>query len=199
MTTDLRECEEAARAHGLAKGLDRALDGVDVRLAAPGPYAAVPAGRAGGADVHRHRLAELEGVVFVRRDQDGPHDAEACARVGRRLAHTRLGLARRLLDQATVHLSARTGGGEPLSRKQMVIGTVADVMSGIELLRHYARSQDSRRALVDLHHRLDVLGWEIARLFGAAGYIADNEVRALHVSALAANTWIDGELSDDRV
>jgi len=198
--TELLECERAARADGLAAGLGRALAGTDVAGAAPGPYAAVPAGLvAEGDEVRGHRLADLEGIVFVARPEGRLFDKEACADAGRRLAAARLGLARRLLDAAVDHLSGRTGGGEPLIRKQLVMGTIADAVTEIELLRQYVLTLHGGAALADAHARLDAVGWEIARLFGASGYIADNETRALYVSALVANTWIDGEQRNDRV
>ncbi|MEU4919546.1 acyl-CoA dehydrogenase [Streptomyces parvus] len=184
--------EETARADGLAVGLAHALEGIDIQAAAPGGFAAVPAAWAGPeADLRRLRLADLEGVVFVRRDPLRAHDARAAALARRRLAHVRLGLARRLLDRATEHLGARTAGEEPLIRKQMVIATVADVMTGLELLHHQAVVADDGTGLADVHLLLDELGWEIARLFGAFGYIADDEAaRSLYVSALVANTWV---------
>lgn len=190
--------EETARAGGLADGLAHALDGIDIGAAAPGAFAAVPAAWAGPEeDLRRHRLADLEGVVFLRRDPLRAHDAEASALARRRLAHVRLGLARRLLDRATEHLGARTAGEEPLTRKQMVIGTVADVMTGLELLHHHAVAADDGHGLADVHLRLDELGWEVTRLFGAFGYIADDEAaRSLYVSALVANTWMAAREQD---
>ncbi|BBA96690.1 hypothetical protein RVR_2104 [Actinacidiphila reveromycinica] len=193
MSTLLQECESTARHEGLAAGLEAALSGVDVTATAPGRHAAVSARRApAGAAVRTHDLADREGVVFVAcagQGAGGPRVTE----VGRRLAAVRLGLVRRLLDLAVEELSARTGGGEPLLRKQMVTGAVADAIAEIELLRAYTESRQDPAAVDDLHRRLDALGWEVARLFGAMGYIADHPARALYVSALVANTWAAGE------
>ena len=53
-------------------------------------------------------------------------------------------------------------------------------------------------ALADLHSQLDELGWEVTKLFGAAGYMTDHPARALYVSALVASAWIDRENRIDR-
>jgi alkylation response protein AidB-like acyl-CoA dehydrogenase len=159
------ECEQIARDEGLAAGLSAALAGTEVGSAAPGRYAAVPA-------------------------RDVPAGA-AVVEVGRLIAAVRLGVVRRLLDEAVEHLSGRVVGDEPLVRKQLIVGAIADIIAEVELLRAYANSQQDPDALADLHTKLDDLGWQVLQLFGAAGYIADHPGRALYVSALVANTWVD--------
>lgn len=220
MKTGTKQCERTARTEGLAAGLTLALTGFDVLAIAPGRYAAVPAKAAPDAvPVVTHSLASSEGIIFVDCGRPRPADAPAAsaaafgppgqggaglAEFGWRLAAVRLGLTRRLLDAAVEHLSERYGGGEPLVRKQLVTGTTADVISGIELLGQYASllAAGSRAAgapaagasqlaaLADLHARITDLDVEVIGLFGAAGFIADHPVRALYVSALVASTWV---------
>jgi alkylation response protein AidB-like acyl-CoA dehydrogenase len=226
MKTDTKQCERTARAQGLAAGLLLALTGFDVLAMAPGRYAAVPAKTAPDAmPVLPHSLASSEDIVFIDCGRPRPAAATASgatfanpgqggtglAEFGRRLAAVRLGLTRRLLDAAVAHLSQRYGGGEPLVRKQLVTGTTADVISGIELLRQYAclpaadppatgtpaGGSPGLAALADLHARITDLDAEVIGLFGAAGFIADHPVRALYVSALVANTWVPREQTDD--
>jgi alkylation response protein AidB-like acyl-CoA dehydrogenase len=190
----MQECERAGRDDGLAAGLAIALAGTDVAATAPGRYAAVAERDVPpGAAVRRHSLADREGVVFVECPGDRPQAAAGLSEIGRLFAAVRLGLVRRTLDLAVEHLSGRESGGEPLVRKQLVIGAIADVIAGVELLREQALSQRGTSALGDLHYRLDELGWQVTKLFGAAGYIADHPARALYVAALGANTWIDRE------
>ncbi|MDT0267373.1 acyl-CoA dehydrogenase family protein [Streptomyces sp. DSM 44915] len=195
MTTALRdalpECERLARQEGLAAGLAAAVADTEVAATAPGRYAAVPeAGLSADAPVRRHRLADHEGVVFLATPGTAPHPPAALVDVGRRLAAARIGLVRRLLDQAVEHLTGRVSGDEPLIRKQLVTGAIADALTEIELLRVQVHGQDDPGALADAHDRLDDLGWEVLKLFGAAGYIADHPARALHVSVLVGNTWV---------
>lgn len=209
MKTDIKQCERTARTQGLAAGLLLALTGFDFLAMAPGRYAAVPAKAAPDAvPVLPHSLASSEDIVFIDCGRSRPaapgHGGTGLAEFGRRLAAVRLGLTRRLLDAAVAHLSERYGGGEPLVRKQLVTGTTADVVSGIELLRQYAclpaadpppagTSADDASglaAVADLHARITDLDEKVIGLFGAAGFIADHPVRALYVSALVANTWV---------
>jgi hypothetical protein len=199
----MRDCERITRGEGFAAGLAAALSGAgldraEAAAAAPGPFAAVPAGWVpAGVPARRNHLADLEGIVFVEcRDErlpSGPAGRLAVAELARLLAAVRLGLLRRLLDLAVEHLSGRVSGDEPLVRKQLVVGTIADVMAGVELIRAAADCQLAPEALGDLHRQLDELGWEVTKLFGAAGYITDHEARALYVSALTASTWVDRE------
>ena len=205
--------EQAARDQGLAAGLGLALADCDIPATAPGRYAAVPARLADGTrPVLTNSLAGREDIVFLdcglvrSRPPAAASTGELAAAnsrrrdlaaVGRRLAAVRLGLTRRLLDEAVDHLASRTGGAEPLIRKQLLIGTIADVIAGVELLRALAPARPARSVpadgvLADLHARITELDWQVIRLFGAAGYIADHPVRALYVSALVANTWVAG-------
>ncbi|WNI18955.1 acyl-CoA dehydrogenase family protein [Actinacidiphila sp. ITFR-21] len=190
MSTAMQECERTARDEGLAAGLDAALSGIEVTGTAPGRYAAVSIRQVpAGSSVRTHSIADREDVVFVECPGERPGGPRV-AEVGRLLAAVRLGLARRLLDQAVEHLTERTGGGEPLIRKQMVTGNIADIIGEVELLRAYAQSRTDPAAVGDLHNRIDDLGRQVAKLFGAIGYIADHPARALYVSSLVANTWI---------
>jgi Acyl-CoA dehydrogenase, C-terminal domain len=198
VSTTLHECEQTARRDGLAAGLALALSGTDVTAAAPGRYAAVRAADVpDGAAVRAHSLAGTEDIVFVECPGERPHATHSLVELGRLIAAVRLGLVRRTLDLAVEHLSERTAAGEPLIRKQLVTGAVADVIAGVELLREYARCHRDPVAVGDLHTQIDDLGWQTAKLFGAVGYIADHPVRALYVSALVANTWIAREGSQE--
>jgi hypothetical protein len=192
VSTVTQECERIARDAGLAAGLAAALAGTPVQATAPGRYAAVPeADVPDGQSVRRHSLADREGIVFVECPGERPHRGHGLVELGRLLAAVRLGLVRRLLDQAVEHLGGRIVGDEPLLRKQLITGAIADVMAEVELLRAYADTQHEPEAVGELHLKLDELGWQVTQLFGAAGYIAEHPVRALHVSTLVANTWID--------
>ena len=191
VSAGMAECEKAGRAAGLAAGLALALSGISVAETAPGRYAAVPAeSLEDGAPVLRHRLADPEGIVFLDCPGERPDEAPGLDEVGRLLAAVRLGVLRAVLDQVVEHLSNRLSGDEPLIRKQLVVGAVADVMAGVELLRGYASTQRGPVALADVHNRIDELGFEVATLYGAAGYLADGPGRALYVSSLAAGTWV---------
>lgn len=187
----LQRCEQIARADGLAAGAAVALSEVDVAATAPGRWVAVPAAHLpDGAVVRRHHLAGLEDIVF-RQCPGLPTRPDQLAAVGRLLAAVRLGVLRRALDQAVAHLSGREGGGEALVRKQLVVGAIADVMAGIELLRQHPSTGSGPAATADLHTSLHELGWRVTQLFGAAGYLTDHPARALYVSALLASTWVD--------
>lgn len=186
------ECEHIARDEGLAAGLAAALAGIDVDAIAPGRYAAVPARDVpAGAAVYAHSLADREDIAFVACPGERPAGSVGLAEVGRLLAAVRLGVVRRLLDEAVEHLSGRVVGDEPLVRKQLIVGAIADIIAEVETLRAYANSQQDPDALGDVHTKIDDLGWQVLQLFGAAGYIADHPGRALYVSALVANTWVD--------
>jgi Acyl-CoA dehydrogenase, C-terminal domain len=187
MTTELIECERVAYDDGLAAGLAGALAGVDVAAVAPGRFAAVPRdGLPPEALTTTHTLASADGIVFLR----CPGGSEDAPQVALRLAAVRIGVTRRLVDLAVAHLSDRVSGGEPLIRRQLVTGAIADAVTTIETLRRYLPST-AAVSLVDLHDQISALDWSVAMLFGASGYIADHPVRTLYVSALVANTWLD--------
>jgi hypothetical protein len=110
------------------------------------------------------------------------------------LGAVRVGVSRRLLDDAVAHLSGRTAGGEPLIRRQLVLGTVADVITALDAVRQLLRVAHSVPAAVaDAHDRITALDWDTAKLFGASGFLADGPVRAAYVGRLAADCWTDRE------
>jgi hypothetical protein len=208
MVTDVLDCERIAYLAGLAAGLGQALVDTDIAAATPGRFAAIPAGRLlPGMDVVPHSLAAAEGVSFVRiappsgrptnvRAAGPAGSTGAVGSLGLLLAAARLGVTRRLADNAIAHLSARTSGGEPLIRKQLVLGAIADILVGVEALRRYletAGPKTSSESIVDIHDRIGELDWDVTMLFGASGYLADQPVRVLYVSALVANTWVSRE------
>jgi hypothetical protein len=189
---DIADYEQTGHADGLAAGLAKVLDDQpDTGFRAPGRFLAVPAERAGSTDRVEHSMAAAEGIAIVRLPDGHPRGRSAT--VGLRLGAVRIGLTKRLLDLAVEHLTGRTGGGEPLIRKQLNQGTIADVLAELEMLRRYletiALNPDSD-AIADVHDQLTTLDWQVTKLFGAAGYMADHPVRALYVAGLVANTWV---------
>ncbi|MYY08078.1 acyl-CoA dehydrogenase [Streptomyces sp. SID4919] len=196
MLDAIAECEEAAYEDGLAAGLAVALAGTD-GPAPPGRVAALPtAALAPGAPVIRHRMADLEGIAFVRRDGTWPAPAPELTAFGARLGAARIGVTRRLTDLAVHHLSGRTSGGEPMIRKQLVAGVLADLVTAAEALRRCLEVAGHLPvAVTDVHDRLTVHDREAAKLLGASGFLAGSPARAAHVSRLTANCWIarDGD------
>lgn len=207
MRDTLVACEATAHDGGFTPGLELALRTVDI-TAPPGRVAAYPAGRVpAGAEVVPHRLAELEGVAFVAwphppaesavpapydRPDDLPDDRRTV--FAALLGAVRVGVSRRLLDDAVAHLSGRVGGGEPLIRKQLVLGTVADVTTALDAVRQLLRvAHRVPAAVADAHDRITALDWDTAKLFGASGFLADGPVRAAYVGRLAADCWTDRE------
>jgi hypothetical protein len=191
MWDTIGECERTAHADGLAAGLAAALAGMDAG-APPGRVAAVPStGVAEGAPVLPHGPAAREGISFVRCDDHPPAPAAELTAFGARLGAVRLGVNRRLTEQAALHLSGRTAGGEPIIRKQLVQGALADLLAATEAIRRCLRvAGDVPAAVADVHDRLTVLDWEAAKLLGASGYLADSPARGAYVSRLTANCWI---------
>lgn len=194
MRESISECERIAHAQGLAAGLGAALGGVDAD-AAPGLVAALPAARvAPGAAVIPHRMADLEGISFVRPSARAGLSTEERVALAARLGAVRLGMVRSLVERAVGHLSGRVVGGEPTIRKQLVLGTVADLLTETEAIRRLLTVAGSvSTAVSDAHERLTVLGWEAAKLFGASGYLVDGPARGVYVSRLVANCWFVAE------
>jgi alkylation response protein AidB-like acyl-CoA dehydrogenase len=188
MRDTMSECERVGHADGLAVGLALALAGL-APDAAPGPVAALPeAATPAGADVIRHDLAARAGISFVRVDRRQPAELTAFTA---RLGAVRLGVTRRLLERAVAHLSARVAGGEPIIRKQLVQGVLADAQVETEVLRRLLRvSWHLTSAVADVHDRLTVLDWELAKLLGASGYAGESRASDAFVSRLTANCWV---------
>ncbi|MDG4785108.1 acyl-CoA dehydrogenase family protein [Micromonospora sp. WMMD1102] len=182
-------CEQAAYLEGLAAGLARALTGVEI-VAAPGGTAAVPADWTSDVETIPHSVAAREGIAFVR-VPTAAEPTDTLTDLGVLLAAARLGATRRLADHAVAHLSGRTSGGEPTIRKQLVLGTLADLLTEVEALRvQLTLSAATAEAVADVHDRITDLDWEAAKLLGASGYLADNPGRSCHVSELVANCWV---------
>ncbi|TDV54818.1 acyl-CoA dehydrogenase family protein [Actinophytocola oryzae] len=197
LTVDIADYERVGYSDGLAAGLVkvlRDLSDADVSAVAPGRFVAVPTERASGATVG-HSMVQDEGIAILDlRQSERPTEPSGCVLdVGLRLAAVRVGLTRCHLDAAVEHLTGRTGGGEPLIRKQLNQGSVADVLAGVEMLRRYLETtalDPTNESIVDIHAQLTALDWEVTKLFGASGYMADHPVRALYVADLVANTWV---------
>lgn len=185
------------RARGLAAGLADALDGLDPLAVSPSCFAALPEAcirstAAGRRAPLAHRLAELEGIRFVRLHDEctvahaGLPHARAVA-----LAGVRLGVLYALLDQAVEFLTTRTSAGTPLIRLQLVTGAIADTLAEAALLREglSLAHEGQHPSLGMWHEQISALGWAVTGLFGARGYLEDHPVRALYVSELVAGTW----------
>ncbi|MEW2520852.1 acyl-CoA dehydrogenase family protein [Actinacidiphila alni] len=198
MRDTLMACEAAAHDGGFTPGLELALRTVDIAVP-PGRVTALPADRVpAGAVVVPHRLAALEGVAFVTSAPAGPEPAHAQGDhrtvFAALLGAVRVGVSRRLLDDAVAHLSGRAAGGEPLIRKQLVLGTVADVITALDAVRQLlCVAHRVPRAVTDAHDRITALDWDTAKLFGASGFLADGPVRGAYVGRLAADCWTDRE------
>jgi hypothetical protein len=188
MEDRIAACERASYAEGLVAGLAQALSGVDF-ASAPGGTAAVPAEWASGGETIPHRVAEREGIAFVR--VPAAEGTGTLTELGLLLAAARLGATRRLTDHAIAHLSGRTSGGEPTIRKQLVLGTVADLLTGMAALRaQLLTCAAATEAVADVHDRITDLDWEAVKLLGASGYLADGPGRSGHVSELVASCWV---------
>jgi Acyl-CoA dehydrogenase, C-terminal domain len=169
----------------LAPGLADVLAGLDIVATAPGGVAVVPLSQVpDGAQVVPNDLAAREGLALVRiPGADGP------GLVGRRaaaLAEVRLAVLRQMLELAVARLAGRSFAGVPLIEQQLVIGALADVVTGAEL----ASSLADDAPAVARHEWLTEAGWTVTKFFGAEGYIADHPVRSLYVSTLVADVWI---------
>jgi alkylation response protein AidB-like acyl-CoA dehydrogenase len=145
---------------------------------------------AAGQTVLRHCLADPENIAFVACPGPRPQGTPVQAEIGRHLGAVRIGLLRRALDLVVEGLAERSAGGEALLKKQLVLGDIAGVLAGAELARSLAWSRPDPGAVADLHRGLDELGWQVAKLAGAAGYLHDHPVRVLYAAALVANTWV---------
>jgi hypothetical protein len=184
-------CEDAGYADGLAAGLALALDGTSPGPA-PGGIAALPANAVpGGSAVIPHVMAAREGIVFLRQEPAAPATATGPAAFCARLGAARLGVTRRLADCVLAHLTGRSSGGEPILRKQLVQGTLADARVTTEVARRALLvGGASTAAVADVHDRLTVLDWELAKLLGAAGYAGESAAREVFVSRLTAGCWL---------
>ncbi|RBM20478.1 acyl-CoA dehydrogenase family protein [Streptomyces sp. PT12] len=194
MRDTIEECERAGHEDGLAAGLALALDGAGA-AAAPGRLAALPrASVPRGARVVPHALAEREGVAFVRPGTGGALPSGRLTALGARLAAARLGTSRRLMDRVVAHLAARESGGEPLIRKQLVRGALADALVTVETTRRtLVVAAAVGAAVADAHDRLTSLDWELAKLLGASGYAGEGATHTAFVSRLTANCWVPRE------
>ncbi|MEY9934546.1 hypothetical protein ABH926_009214 [Catenulispora sp. GP43] len=184
------------RGRGLAAGLEAALEGLDPVTVAPSCYVAltetaVPAPN-GPFTLIPHRLAEHEGIRFVRLHGQCPQThAGLPPERAVTLAAVRLGVLYAMLDAAIVFLSDRTAGGVSLIDKQLVMGTIADTVAEAGLLREALTLAFTDPAAIvgPCNEQLSALGWQVAALFGASGYLEDHPVRALYVSELVAGAW----------
>jgi hypothetical protein len=190
-----RRYADLGRDHGLAAGLAAVLDGLDPAASAPNRLAVLPAAASlpAGAHVLPNALAARDGLAVVRFEAAGAPAGTGRGLTGRRaaaLAAVRLGVLSRLLDQAVTRLAGRHFGGVPLIEQQLVAGTVADVVAGIELWTALHLDDAPADVTAAQHERLTDADWAVTRLFGAEGYIADHPVRSLYMSTLVADVWV---------
>ncbi|WP_432933186.1 acyl-CoA dehydrogenase family protein [Microbispora sp. CA-135349] len=222
---DLGHVEHVGRTEGLAAAVTALLGPAPDEVCAGRGHVALPAGLAAGVRRWRvdgtawervlltpieHPLAASAGFDLLSVTPAGaPADApgvrpppelapELAAELVAGLAAARLGVARRLLDLAVEHLTRRHADGEPIIRRQLVQGTVADALAAIDMCRHMARQAAAPAAAPAaalaagrLHARIGEIGWWIATLFGAAGYLADHPAAELYVSELVADVWVE--------
>lgn len=191
------DCEDVGYASGLSAGLAKAvadLNDADLVTAARGGFAAVPLSRVrDGATVVEHWIAAAEGVAFL--DVRLPaglavlrHAGDRPEVVGLRLAAVRIGLVRKLLDDALPRPAQ-----ESLLGYRLTLRAIADIVAAVESLRRQLVDMawfPSRVDVVEVHRRLTRLDWQVARLFGPAGYQPTHPVRVLFVAELVANTWV---------
>lgn len=183
------ELRRLGRESGLAAGLATVLSGLDPRTVAPGgravlPLSAVPV----DAHVLPHVFADREKVALVRLATAGPGGGLPPERAAA-LAAVRCGILERLLDAAVHRMAARSFAGTPLTDQQLVQGAMADVVTVLHMA-DATRPDTAPEAVAALHEQLTDAGWVVARFFGAEGYLATHPVRALHLSALAADVWV---------
>ncbi len=191
----IRRYSDLGRDHGLAAGLAAVLDGLDPAASAPNRLAVLPAtvSLPAGAHVLPNALAAREGLAVVRFEAGVAAFGRARGLTGQRaaaLAAVRLGVLTRLLEQAVARLTGRHFGGIPLIEQQLVAGTVADVVAGIELSAALHVDDAPADVTAAEHERLTDAGWAVTRLFGAEGYIADHPARSLYASTLVADVWV---------
>jgi hypothetical protein len=191
MLDTIAECERAGVTEGLAAGVELALAGTTA-TAAPGTVAALAstAVPAHTPTLH-HELAEQHGISLVPNTvPDAVPDARRIL-LAARLASARLGVTGRLLATVIAHLAGRVSGGEPMIRKQLVQGALADAQVNVEVLRQLLRSAStSDVAVADVHDRLSEQDWELAKLLGASGYAGAAVAGEVFVSRLVANCWL---------
>ncbi|TDV43608.1 hypothetical protein [Actinophytocola oryzae] len=191
-------CELAGYHAGLSAGLGKALvdlDDTELVAAARGGFAAVPAERVHeDATVVEHGMVAAEGVAILdvrlpagltvlRPAGDRPEV------VGLRLAAVRIGLVRKVLDQAL----ARQTDENSLLRWRIglrAIGEIRAVLEGLRWRLVGLAGFPSRADVAEVHARLTDLDWRVARLFWPEGYREDRRVRALFVGELVATTWV---------
>lgn len=194
MRNSMLECERAGYDGGLATGLALALTGLAAE-AAPGGVAALPStALPAGEPLLRNDLAHAEGVAFVLPRERTTVPAAELVACAARLGAVRLGVTRTLLDRVLARLSRRVVGGEPIVRKQLVQGALADARVTIDAARScLVHAGTVAVAVNDANDRLTTVDWELAKLLGAFGYAGERLAAGAHVSRLVANCWVPRE------
>jgi len=171
---------------GLGAGLRAVLDPGRPVPGTPGGYTVVPAGYPVDGTVLPHPLTAGEDLVLVRLAEPSHPDPGYALP----LAAVRLGLLHRMLDAAVAHLASRRSDGAPLTGRQLVQGSIADLATTLETGRHALAVADRTAPAGWLHRRLDDADQTVATLFGAAGYLRGHPLRCLHLAALVRDAWL---------
>jgi hypothetical protein len=209
-----RAVAAAASREGLAAGLSTALARLGA-VPAPGGLTILPRGAAesvgtwqiGGEDWRAEhvtvaraesRLAAAEQCEVMR---VGPvAGASSPAPPGREreiataLLGLRLGLLWRMLRVAGEYLSSRHSGGSPLTGRQLVQGSIADVTRVVHAGAEYlgADPPTGATALGGIHARAAGASWEVTTMFGGGGYLLTHPVRCLYAAGLVEESWLGG-------
>lgn len=141
-------------------------------------------------------LARSEGIELTRPAANATRPSGSRPSASWRLVAIRIGVAERLLALAIKHLGQRQVDGEPLARRQLIRGAIAEITTALGLCRAALQVAPDTGAVNDnaggdaaewVHDRLDLADAELVGLFGASGYLRDHPVRCLHVIALLRN------------
>ncbi|MFJ9695827.1 hypothetical protein [Kitasatospora sp. NPDC101183] len=179
-----RECRGLARREGLVEAV-RALNAVlspDAPPRGPGGHALLPSGAAplpGGQ--------EGPGLLAAEPDTAAARASEQW-RAG--LVWVRLGASEGLRDAVVARLAERTTEGAPLLMKQMVKGSLADVlMEQLEAEGVLSASEEPPPAaeLERLHERITLADRALLRLLGAHGFTVPGPGWDAHLSELLAD------------
>ncbi|MFE7524845.1 hypothetical protein ACFU7Y_03905 [Kitasatospora sp. NPDC057542] len=138
-----------------------------------------------------------DGALFLVETESGPgttaSTASACDAPSFAVAllRLRLGLSLRLYDACFGYLGGRTVAGEPLLRRQLVKGALADAVAdqvAVETLLAPGGRPDAATH-GDLHRQLTDTDRGLLRLLGASGFLADGPGATAHVSELLADVY----------
>lgn len=179
----ISDAHAAGRSAGLAAGLRVVVDTIDAVPTSGDGRTLLPTGygKRLDAEVLPFPMASLEGLELVRVSPVAVTSDQAALL----LAAVRIGVSRQLLDLTVAHLATRSSDGSPLTGKQLVQAAIADCVTSLELCWDGVLS-----GATGVHARLDQVGWTIASLCGAAGYLVDHPARCLYLAELLGACWV---------